>query len=133
MSELDAQRCRDLLLTALPEFGQRLAQYRATWSTGLPGLCNELGELASFVVELVEKGDTARLPSVFTAAEELLVKGTDDVKDAVATCLLEALQNLSSEKVARAWVPLLGEESRAYCEAWDEFTGAQTAGLNKER
>lgn len=70
-------------------------------------------------------------PVVFDVAERLMVEGDNEVKDAVATCFLENLLNVASAGRidASKFVDLLGPESRAYCRAWDEFTGVHTEGL----
>jgi hypothetical protein len=118
-----------LLFRAVPGFEAHIASYRAGWGTDEPGLCNEYGELATYVRDLVTAGDTQALPALFAVVEKLLMEGTDYVQTAAATGFLEGLQNMSTEEVARAWVPLLGSASQAYCRAWDEFTGVRTPWL----
>jgi hypothetical protein len=62
--------------------------------------------------------------AVFDVIERHLVNGSDLMKDAVATGLLEALASEVSD--GRLDGPhlatLLGPESRAYIDAWDQFT-----------
>lgn len=88
-----------------------------------------MAEVADTTLALARANETGRLGSVFRVAEQGLVEGTETVKAAVATQFLETLQHASDSEVARVWVPMLGEESRAHCRAWDEFSGVRTPGL----
>ena len=46
------------------------------------------------------------------------------------TCFLENLMNRTPSKIdPKTFVPLLGQRSREYCKAWDEFCGTRTDGL----
>lgn len=62
--------------------------------------------------------------AVFGLIEEVLRTGSEPIRTAVATGLLEALAGdldrgvVTQEQLA----PLLGPESRAYLRAWDEYT-----------
>ena len=51
--------------------------------------------------------------------------------NAICTCFLENLLNIASHNsisYAR-FIPYLGEKSKEYCRAWDEFTGVKSPGL----
>ncbi|WP_181309627.1 DUF7674 family protein [Nocardioides campestrisoli] len=60
----------------------------------------------------------------FQVVERYLVRGGEFLKAAIATELLEALASeVSSGKLSGpALAAVLGPESRAYLDAWDEFT-----------
>lgn len=54
-----------------------------------------------------------------------------DFDNAACVCFLEDLQNIASTgeiKYSR-FIPYLGEKSKEYCRAWDEFTGVKSEGL----
>lgn len=74
------------------------------------------------------------LKEIFLLIEYFLNEGDRDVQDAVATCFLENLINATSWKTLKpeTFLCYLGPESRAYCKAWDEFTGVKTQGLWSE-
>ena len=124
----------ELILKALPAFKPALNAYRASWGDDLRGLCNELSALTDFVLDRVEADAMEDFPSLFDTVEMLMVDGDSDVKDAVATCFLENLLNVTPRCIPpERFVPLLGPESRAFCRAWDEFTGVKTPGLWNNR
>lgn len=60
-----------------------------------------------------------------------MLEGNDKVRDAVATCFLENLINAVAwgRIPSSSFIHLLGEESKKYYKAWDEFTGVKTEGL----
>jgi len=50
---------------------------------------------------------------------------------AACVCFLENLQNKAGHgrfEYSR-FIPYLGEKSKEYCRAWDEFTGVKSPGL----
>lgn len=67
--------------------------------------------------------DAARR-KIFGVVEEVMVSGTETLRTAVATGLLEALaSDMDRSPALRGLaVPLLGTRSRAYLDAWDDFT-----------
>ena len=70
---------------------------------------------------------------LFAFAEELLTKGTPEVSNAIATCLLEQVWTAARESgFDFATVdPYLGRESRNYLIAWDDFQKTKTKGLTR--
>ena len=68
---------------------------------------------------------------IWDCVEYLLEHGDEVVKDSVATGLLEAVLSASSANSFdfRSIAGYLGERSKAYCQAWDRFTGCSTPGL----
>lgn len=67
------------------------------------------------------------LIEVFKLIEQFMDEGEQNIKNAVATCFLENLQNVGTPP--EKWVQYLGEKSRSFCQAWDEFTGVSTPGI----
>ncbi|MEJ7832393.1 MAG: hypothetical protein WKF79_05720 [Nocardioides sp.] len=76
------------------------------------------------VVRCFDRLDESRRVAVLAMVERHLATGTQPMKDAVATEFLEALASavsghrLDGPTLAR----YLGKESRAYLDAWDQFT-----------
>jgi hypothetical protein len=71
--------------------------------------------------------------AVFAAVEDGMASGTELLRTAIATGLLEAIgHDVDRARVPRELVtPLLGPRSRAYLEEWDAFTlGEPTAGTS---
>lgn len=54
-----------------------------------------------------------------------------DIDNAACTCFLENLLNIASSNEIdySRFIPYLGEKSKEYCRAWDEFTGVKSPGL----
>lgn len=54
-----------------------------------------------------------------------------DLDASACSCFLENLINRASAKRIsyERFIPYLGEKSREYCRAWDEFTGVKSPGL----
>lgn len=125
------QECMDLVLREVPEFEPRWKSHLEYWGGEEAGLCNDMGALSSYVEGLAVENRQESLRPIFNLAERLMGEGDEEVKDAVATCFLENLINRTSSGgvPAEAFVHLLGPKSRAYCKAWDEFTGVRTKGL----
>ena len=79
----------------------------------------------------IEHLTPSQLKTSWETVEDLAISGSSEVRNAVATGLIEAVLSESSSgrfNVASV-IPLLGPATRAYCKAWDEFTGCKTEGL----
>jgi hypothetical protein len=124
-------QCMDLIVSGVPEFGQAWEDHKNYWEGEEAGLCNDISAFSDYVGEQINQGKRDNLKTIFDLIEELLTDGDQDVKDAVATCFLENLVNLASANklFSPDFVPFLGPNSRAYCKAWDAFTGVKTEGL----
>ncbi len=113
----------------------RLKQARETlqadWFPDDPPVTIVMGAFAHAVCDHIDELSGSHKHAIFRAVEEALVSGADDTKNVVATGFLEALQGRASANTfdfAKV-TNYLGEEARAYCRAWDKFTGAETPGL----
>lgn len=71
------------------------------------------------------------IKEIFSLIEFFIKEGNQTVQDAAATCFLENLINYTSAGTLKpeTFLCYLGPESKAYCKAWDEFTGVKTEGL----
>jgi hypothetical protein len=128
---ISKEECMKIILQEVPEFDEHWQAHLKYWGDEEAGLCNDMSEFSKYAADLIQNGQFANLPVVFDVAERLMVEGDNEVKDAVATCFLENLLNIAGTEQldASKFVDLLGPESRAYCKAWDEFTGVYTEGL----
>jgi hypothetical protein len=104
---------------------------QADWLPDDPPVTIVMGEFAEAVCDHIEELSDSDKEVIFKTVEKVLVSGDDEAKNAVATGFLEALQGRASantfdfSKVTN----YLGEEARAYCRAWDKFTGVDTPNL----
>jgi hypothetical protein len=101
------------------------------WRPELPPLILAAGMIGRSLAKNVDYIPGEELQTVFNLAEKFLVESDDETGTAVATGFLESLLSQSSARRVdfRKLGPLLGDESRKYCRAWDQFTGVVTDGL----
>ncbi len=128
---ISKEECMKIVLQEVPEFSERWQAHLDYWEGETAGLCIDLAEFSDYTVNLIQNSQSSNLRVIFDLAERLLVEGSSEVKDAIATCFLENLINVAgTDKLdASKFVNFLGPQSRAYCRAWDEFTGVRTPGL----
>lgn len=121
-----------LILQKFPGFQNAWQEHLDWWGKETPGFCNDMAAFSRYTIMLLkEKKNEQQLKEIFAFIEELMNVGTIEVKEAVATCFLENFINAVAwgRIPASSFVYLLGEESKKYCKAWDEFTGVKTEGL----
>jgi hypothetical protein len=83
------------LLEACPSFQSTWDKFVDKWKddpVGLP-LYLALGDLASHLIEMLARGDTAGFPQIFAVVEDWHTGGDAYVKEAAVVGLLEDLQN----------------------------------------
>jgi hypothetical protein len=122
----------ELITDCYPEFGPRWNEGSLFWPEEgqMPTACGILSEFSYLIAEQLEEERVSNIPSVFALIERFLAEGSEEVKDAAATCFLENLHNRVPEEIAATFfVPFLGPRSREYCRAWDRFCGTETEGL----
>ncbi|RWX50747.1 hypothetical protein VU01_10492 [Candidatus Electrothrix marina] len=114
------------------EFKHAANEVYKEWADDPPvPVCILVGAMGDVIRDELHRFDDKLLSRIFELIEDALVQGDDHTKDAVATCLLENLQNYASGgtfdfgKVSR----FLGNKSRCFCKAWDKFSGIYTTGL----
>ncbi len=103
----------------------------AYWSPETPPITCVFEEFGSCLCTHAVSMDRSELANVLSTIEELLVHGTQSVKEAVATGALECILHTADTDAfdIAILLPFLGRESKEYCRAWDEFTGVKTKGL----
>lgn len=91
----------------------------------------EISEFSDYVSEILQKNaDPQYVKEIFDFMEYLLIEGDAEVKNAVATCFLENILNITPREVQpHTFVPYLGQKSREFCKGWDSYTGVFTEGL----
>lgn len=124
----------EIILQTFPEF-KKIWEKEIIESWG--GESNDsviMIEFSRYIKNMIAKNDIADQSCIklaFELAEKLMNEGASAVQDAVATCFLENLINAVAwgDIPPTSFIHLLGEESKKYCKAWDEFTGVKTEGL----
>jgi hypothetical protein len=115
---------------ALP-MSEALQELEAHWKPDLPPGTAAMGDMARSLAKEIDRIPLDRLLAVFEFVEKLVGSDEEEISTVAATGFLEALlAEASGERLDfRRVAPLLGEESRKYCRAWDRFTGVSTVGL----
>jgi len=86
---------------------------------GINSLCGRIGWSISENIDSIENA-----ADIFQLIEEALSSGTDELRNAVATGLIEAMIS-ESDRHPGKWSgisPRLGPQSAAYAETWIAFT-----------
>lgn len=122
MDELD-RFLADLLRVA-PQVEQALRTQGSSVQPDLETPVAWLGDVGAALAELLTTLEPATQQAAFDVIEAHLVHGSRLMKDAVATGLLEMLASeVSGGRLSGpALGELLGPRSRAYLDAYDEFT-----------
>lgn len=109
-----------LILARCPSFQPVWEKHQELWQGEEAGIYNDLGQLATFIVDAYARQDTEPIVAAFGIIEELLVDGDEEVSTAAAIGFLEDVQNSASWRPfgAAVFVQWLGPKSK---EAWAEI------------
>ena len=129
-----ANEATKIILENFSDFSSsnRWQEHTEFWGEKKPGLCNELRAFSLFIMDvLLQNKNDSKTKSMFDLIEYLILNGDKQLQDAVKTSVLEGLINYSSSGRLKPeqFIHYLGPKSKAYCKAWDEFTGVKTPGL----
>lgn len=101
------------------------------WSPDAPPLTIVFSNLGRSICRYASILTKTELAELCTVVEDLITRGEENVKNAVATGTLEAM--LAESSAGRFDISLvaglLGPETKAYCRSWDAFTGHDTECL----
>ena len=114
----------DELLLVVPAIGTSLESWGYDVRPDLEIPTSWAGSVGATVARLFPGLEVADRARVFAVVERFLASGSQLTQDCVATGFLEALANgVSSGRIdGPALAEVLGPESRAYLDAWDQFT-----------
>jgi hypothetical protein len=131
---ITSKNCMNLILQRYPNFKTIWEKHLAEWGDEEPGLLMDMDAFVYYTLILIKDKHIEEVKDIFLFVEKLLVEGDENVKNAVKVVYLEHLINLSDTKALSPedFVYLLGEQSRLFCRAWDEFSGVKTRGLWSE-
>jgi hypothetical protein len=91
-------------------------------------------EASTVAIDLLSAGNAENIRDLLEYIEGVMQSDAQDERDAAATCFLENILNVTPARIeAKVWIPYLGAESRAFCRAWDDFTGCRTEYLHDDR
>ena len=107
------------MLAACPGLRPQFEAHRAWWGNETPGLYTDVAELAHYLTDAYERGETSEFPAVFAFVEHLIAEGDEAVRDVAILGILEDLQTIASHRPFgdRVFLPWLGPLSR---QGWAE-------------
>ena len=109
------------ILRLVPEYARTLEDLREDWRPEEPEMCMRLSALVWWMTAEIGNGrhDFGGLPSYI---DSLLESGSQEVRDAVASCFVESLVNRVPELIPRDLLQgLLGVNGRRVAESWERF------------
>lgn len=114
-----SRKAFETITAKVPDFQPRYERFLAEWQGEDTPWYLAMGELAHYIVELYEQGNTSQYQKLFSAVELVLQSGDAEIQNLIWVGLLEDIQNVSSHRsfgqdVFRVY---LGPRSLI---AWDE-------------
>lgn len=109
-----------LLLEACPGFEPTWREHRDSWDGEEPGIYNDTGAFAEYLVACCARGETSEFERAFATIERLVCEGDEAARDAAVFGVLESVQTRSTHESfgPEAFVGWLGPLSRR---AWSEI------------
>lgn len=109
----------ETIISTVPDFQPRYQEFLADWQDEDIPWYLAMAELAHYIVDSYEQGDTTQYQKLFSAIEGVLQNGDSQVQNLIWVGLLEDVQNIASHRnfgpdVFRPW---LRPET---LNAWDE-------------
>lgn len=114
-----------------PLFREGLDSLIREWYPDTPPQILQFSAIGRRVAEVAVRLTESEHTVFWTVVEKVLTTGTQDVRDAICTGLLEAVLNETSSGRfdPKYYVGRLGPESMKYCKAWNDFTGCAVEGI----
>ena len=81
------------------------------------------------VCKKLEANSLENSSAIFAFMENIVMNGGPSA-NAACTCFLEAVLNRTPATIKpEFFIPFLGQKSKEYCKAWNEFTGVSVEGI----
>jgi hypothetical protein len=89
------------ILAAVPGFTDRWTAFMDAWSNEPPlPLYVGMSELAHYVVDRLERGETTEFPQLFAEVEHLMKSGDAETQNVIVAGLFEDIQNIASHRMS---------------------------------
>ena len=130
-SEFNTQMAIERLIGVSPVLKKSYQALMSEWQPQSPPITLVFAALGRCVSVEQDQLSHEVAKSIWSTVEDLLVSGSEVVKDAVATGFTEAvLSEVSSGRLSSSrFVPYIGSTTRMYCQEWDKFSGCSTEGI----
>lgn len=132
MEAITEQNLIKILKEKFPKFIPYWESHINYWGED-DGIVRQASTLTDYVVDVVKSQDDNEIERIFDFIEFLMCHANQSAQEAVATGFLEDLLNRDPHEIQLIKVyQHLGEETLAYCRAWDKFTGVFTKGFHDD-
>jgi len=110
----------EIIIATVPDFQPQYQKFLVDWQGEDTPWYLAMGELAHYVVECYDRGDTGRYQQLFSEVERVLRNGDCEVQNLVWVGLLEDIQNIASHRSfgPDVFLEWLGPQSLM---AWDQI------------
>jgi len=120
-----------LFIGTSSRLGQAYRTLRAEWLPDSPPTTLVFSSLGRSICRSIESDPDEEKILLWSTVENLMERGDEAVKNALATGLLEAVLSAASGGLSITSITRrFGPTTMAYCRAWDEFTGCTTDGIS---
>ncbi len=121
--------CIELMKEKFPKFLSYWKEYIRSFGSD-SGIHIQMIPFIDYALDAIRSNDEAEMKKIFDFVEFLICKGDESVQSAMTTSFLEGLMAQDPKEIKfTTFVKYMGENSIAYCRAWDKFTGIRTEGL----
>jgi hypothetical protein len=132
--DLDGMEAARSMAALSPETQRRFDESLLVGFTGYLQVTHAFRAIGVAIGSKREPISSANKKRLFAFAEQLLNHGSDEVMNAVATCMLQQIWKASQTGGFdfHEVDPYLGPVARRYLIAWDDFTNKKTEGLRRK-
>ncbi len=94
----DRRAAFEKIIVSVPDFQPRYQEFLADWQDEDTPWYLAMGELAHYIVETYEQGDTGSYAALFSSIDEVLGSGDSEIQNLIQVGLLEDIQNIASHR-----------------------------------
>lgn len=131
--DLDGLEAARLMAALSPETQRRFDKCVSLGWSGLEQATQAFRAIGVAIGSKRERISEPNKKKLFSFVEQLLKRGSPEVANAVATCLLEQIWTAAQTGGFDFGDidPYIGSEARGYLVAWDDFNKTKTEGLTR--
>ncbi len=129
MEKITGEKCIELMKEVFQKFSAYWESYVQDFGSD-QGLTIQMLPFCEYAIDVIKSDNEVEIKKIFDFIEFLLCNGDESVQNAMTTSFLEYLMSKDPDEIKFSkFAKYLGENTIAYCKAWDKFTGVKTEGL----
>jgi hypothetical protein len=123
------------IVTSIPEFKDSWNEHLKYWEGDERTIGIDITAFCSFIIKKLKIKEDYNYRLVFDLIEELLVEGSEEVSYAIEFQFLENILNSSAHGhfPIESFFEYLGEKSKAFCKANEEFWGIENSKFYEDK